>query len=105
MIDPYAVIILAGDLNNLQTNFANLFNLTQLVKFATYTRSNNTLDKIFTNHPDLFLHPSKMSPVGLSDHYGIFLSPGTPLNQREKNKNSESANPAISKLSNNTYPR
>ena len=71
---PNCGIILAGDLNHLDTSsIKRQFRLKQLVDFPT--RGRNTLDVILTNMPTFYEKPVKSSPFGLFDHCTITISP------------------------------
>ena len=71
---PSTAIFLMGDFNTLPANqLLGSFNLKQIVKTAT--RKNKILDKIFTNTRDFYKVPDVTSPIGLSDHNTVIVSP------------------------------
>ena len=68
--------ILCGDVNGLFSHLAPFLacnNLCQLINFNT--RGSNTLDIFACSHAHLYSYPSKLSPLGKSDHSGFFVSP------------------------------
>ena len=71
---PNCGIILLGDFNNLNVcRFKRNFRLKQIVNFPT--RGHNVLDLILTNLSDYYATPTKLAPLGLSDHVTVKVSP------------------------------
>ena len=71
---PNCGIILLGDFNNLNVSrFKRNFRLKQIVNFPT--RGHNVLDLILTNLSDYYATPTKLAPLGLSDHVTVKVSP------------------------------
>jgi len=67
----YAAIILCGDLNELDQKWLSAaLSLDQVVKLPT--RSDKTLDLIFTKIEDYYFAPKTAPPLGTSDHLCIF---------------------------------
>ncbi len=74
---PNAAIILAGDLNKLNTaSISSGFKLKQIVNCPT--RGKNTLDKILTNMQDYYLDPYTVGKIGTSDHEAVLAVPAVP---------------------------
>ncbi|XP_065577546.1 uncharacterized protein LOC136038402 [Artemia franciscana] len=71
---PYAAITLCGDFNELDQKWLSAaLSLDQVVKSPT--RSDKTLDLIFTNVEDYYSAPKIAPPLGASDHLCIFWTP------------------------------
>ena len=67
-------VILTGDVNDQRHKLCDFFvlnNMKQLVQFPT--RGKNVLDIFASSQPLRFEHPVLLSPIGRSDHKGIFV--------------------------------
>ena len=71
---PNLLLLICGDFNTLNCSFfTRSLHLKQLVNIAT--RGENILDKIFTNHDEVFSSPGIYPPLGKSDHRCVTLFP------------------------------
>ena len=72
--NPSAIIIFAGDFNNMKLDLlCRRFNLRKVVRAPT--RGRNILDQIFTNMRELYNDIKHLPPIGRSDHQCLFPTP------------------------------
>ena len=80
-------VIICGDINDMRNYIQGLYdcnNLSQLVNFST--RGSSTLDIFATNIPLAYQPAQQISPLGRSDHYGIFMKSTGPVKNRKVTK-------------------
>ena len=79
--------ILCGDVNGIFPHLSPFLacnNLCQLINFNT--RGSNTLDVFACSYAHFYLQPSKLSPLGKSDHSGFFVSPSVGSQSKANNR-------------------
>lgn len=76
---PYTGIVLLGDFNSLNDKLLLSYPLQQLIRGPT--RGNATLDKIYTNIPEIYNDPEIVPNISSSDHSTVIMFPKYQLSE------------------------